>query len=145
MDRARAREAGAATRDRSGRGRRGRGAPGGTRGRDDARGGRVAVALRRAQANRDPRPANALGIVLVARHALVQLAARGRAVRRARLRRRARAMPPARGRPLEAVLGARRVASPRLARAARLASRTRARSPRVSTFVARWVLASTSR
>ena len=65
-----------------------------------------------AEAHPDPRPALALGLVLDARHAVVQLAARARAVRRARLRRRARALPPARAEPLAPVLDARRAAPP---------------------------------
>ena len=89
------------------------GAARGARARRDAdrRGG--AGARRRAGAHPDPRPALALGLVLDARHALVQLAARARAVRRARLRRRARALPPARAEPLAPVLEARRAAAAR--------------------------------
>src|SRR4051812_13773717 len=82
------------------------------------------------QRDPDRRPAHALGLVLPARSALVQLAARARALRRPRLRRRTRALPPARPESLAEVLAPRRTPSPRLARAARLAARARARAPR---------------
>ena len=58
------------------------------------------------------RPADALGLVLCTRHALLQLAAGASAARGARLRGRARAVPPARSRPFAAVLGARRAHRP---------------------------------
>ena len=59
--------------------------------------------------------ANALGLVLPRRHAFLQLAARARAPRSARLRGRPRALPPAPPRPLAALLGARGDAPPALA------------------------------
>src|SRR6266404_4728899 len=102
-------------------------APRCTRARDDARRGRGAGAWRRVQADRDPRPAHALGLVLAARNALVQLAARARAVRRARLRRRARGLPHPRAEPFAAVLEPRRDAPARLAGAPRLATQARPR------------------
>ena len=58
----------------------------------------AAAGRRSLPADPDRRPADALGLVLAARDALVQLAARAGAVRGARLRRRARALPPARRR-----------------------------------------------
>jgi hypothetical protein len=58
-------------------------------------------------ADPDRRAADTVGIVLCARHALLQLAAGARAARGARLRGRSRALPPARPRPLAAVLGSR--------------------------------------
>ena len=83
---------------------------------------------RRAEAHPDPRPALALGILLHDRHALVQLAARARPVRGARLRRRARALPHARGEPLGPVLEARGGPAPRLAERTRTGSTSTGRS-----------------
>ena len=94
--------------------RRAAAAPGAAAGAGAARGQRVGGAHRRPgarfgrrrgggraargrlPADPDRRAAHALGLVLSTRHALLQLAARARAARGARLRGRARALPPAR-------------------------------------------------
>ena len=63
----------------------------------------------------DPRAAHALGVVLVRRRDVVQLAAAARAARDRRLRGRARGLPPRGDGPLAALLGAARVPRARLA------------------------------
>src|SRR5262249_49353688 len=105
---------------------RGRGAHRRARARDDGARGGGAGARRHVRAGADPRPAPAVGLVLRARPPLVQLAARARTARGARLRRRPRALPSARAEPLGPFLAARRLASPRVARAARLVDDERA-------------------
>ena len=70
----------------------------------------------------DPRPAHALGVVLLRRRDVVQLAAAARARGRPRLRDRARGLPPRGDGPLAALLGAARVARARLARPRGLAA-----------------------
>src|SRR5205823_6859920 len=97
------------------------GAPRRTRAHFGARRGRGDAAGRDLPPHPDRRAADAVGLVLRARHALVQLASRAGALRGPRLRGRPRALPPARPRPLAALLGARRATSARLARAAGLA------------------------
>src|SRR5205823_7294202 len=89
-------------------------------------------ARRRGRADHDPSPTHALGLVLDQRDAVVQLATCARAARRSRLRRRPRALPPARPRPLAALLAARREPPAGVAAAARLADGARARAARVS-------------
>src|SRR5919202_1468197 len=83
--------------------------------------------LRRAH---DPRAAHAVGVLLVERGDVVQLAPAAGARRGARRRGRARGLPPRDRRPLAALLGAAGVARARLAHARALAAplRTRARA-----------------
>src|SRR5258706_7041301 len=127
MDRRGARKAATAPAARPARGVGDRCAPCRPRARDDARRRRGAGARRLVRAHRDPRPAHPLGLVLYTRHAVIQLEARPRAVRRSRLRRRARALPSPRAESLTQVLEARRDAPPRLARPPRLAAPAPAR------------------
>ena len=99
---------------------------------------RLEVGRRRGRAHRrhvppdpDRRAAHALGLVLLERHAVLQLEARARTARGAGLRGRPRVVPPSGPEPLTAVLVTRRAASSALARSARLASPPRARASRV--------------
>src|SRR5205085_2485426 len=89
----------------------------------DRRGRRVGGRAARPPATvaRDSRPADALGLVLDERRALLQLAARPGAGSRAPLRRRPRALPPARAEPLAQLLAPRGGSDARLRARARLA------------------------
>ena len=92
-------------------------------------GGRAARG--RLSADPDRRPTDTVGLVFRSGHAVLQLAARAGAAQGGRLRRRARALPPARPEPLAVVLVARGTTPPRVARAARMAARVRARAARI--------------
>src|SRR6185437_441281 len=118
VDRRRTCEAAAEAAARSARDLGDRGAPRGARARLHADRGGGAGARRRAETDPDSRPALTLGLLLDVRHVVLQLAARARTVRRARLRRRARAVSPARAEPFAPVLDAGRESPARLARAA---------------------------
>ena len=128
MDRGTASAPGAATLPRPVRGQRVGGAYGCARARLDVGREPSRAHRRRVPPNPYRRSTHSLGLVLATRHALVQLAARTRSARGARLRRRARALSPARSEPLATVLDARRATSPALAPAARLAARQRTRA-----------------
>src|SRR5438552_15017102 len=78
----------------------------------------------------DSRPAEALGLVLEPRRALVQVEARPRSRAGPPLRGRPRALPPAGAEPLGCVLAARRGGAPAIRRGPFLAPPPRARAPR---------------
>ena len=128
MDRGSAASSGAATVPRPVRGQRVAGAEDRARARLDGGPGGGRAHRRRVPPDPNRRATHALGLVLSTRHALLQLAARARAARGARLRGRARALSPPRPEPLGTVLGPRRATSPVLAPAARLAAGSRARA-----------------
>ncbi len=129
MDRGAAASPGAAPLPRPGRGHRVAGTCDHARARLDVgpEGGRAHRC--RVPPYPDRRATHSLGLVLSARDALLQLAARARATRGAGLRGRARAVPSASPESLARVLGARRATSTALAPAARLAASARPRAP----------------
>src|SRR5262249_34926540 len=92
---------------------------------------RGSCARRPLSADRPPQPTQPLGLVLGQGRAELQLAARPRTARRARLRRRARGVPPRRAPPWPLVLEAPRTPPPRLSRTEGMARRARLGAPRV--------------